>query len=59
MRGRTDLGVSVDEFIPANHPIRRTRELTDQVPKGAARLREWYGRILAGKWYKGERGQRI
>jgi transposase len=37
MRGRTErqgemlLGVSVEEFIPANHPIRRIRELTDQV----------------------------
>ena len=37
MRGRTDrqaemlLGVDVEEFIPANHPIRRIRRLTDQV----------------------------
>lgn len=37
MRGRTErqaemlLGVSVEEFIPANHPIRRIRELTDTV----------------------------
>jgi hypothetical protein len=37
MRGKTDrqaamlLGVDVEAFIPANHPIRRIRELTDQV----------------------------
>ena len=37
MRGRTErqaemlLGVTVEEFIPANHPIRRIRKLTDQV----------------------------
>jgi len=37
MRGRTErqsemlLGVTVEEFIPANHPIRRIRQLTDQV----------------------------
>ena len=37
MRGRTErqgemlLGVSVEEFIPQNHPIRKIRELVDQV----------------------------
>ncbi|TAK34355.1 MAG: IS5 family transposase [Chloroflexota bacterium] len=37
MRGRTErqgemlLGVSVEEFIPANHPIRRIRQLVDEV----------------------------
>lgn len=37
MRGRTErqgemlLGVTVEEFIPASHPIRRIRLLTDQV----------------------------
>jgi len=37
MRGRNErqaemlLGVDVEEFIPGNHPIRRIRELTDQV----------------------------
>src|SRR3974377_1097221 len=36
MRGRTErqgemlLGVSVEEFIPSNHPIRRIRGLVDQ-----------------------------
>ena len=37
MRGRTErqgemlLGVSVEEFIPKNHSIRKIRELVDQV----------------------------
>lgn len=52
MRGRTErqaemlLGVTVEEFIPANHPIRRIRRLTDQVlAELSPQLSAMYSRI--------------